>query len=146
MRSRMFRLLVAIAILVWGWAAYRLLSPFLHPSGVKLHDQSVVLSRVWTSRDSLVRDPFHRGDLADEGPGRMPSRVRPPASKPSSIDSTEPPKLSAFLGGEPAMAILDSAGATRYAQKGDAVFGWKVHSLESSGVVLVKGSRRVVLR
>jgi hypothetical protein len=124
--------------------AYVLVSPFWGAKQVAKHVRVAETSVVWDTPDSLLRDPF-RAVSASIKPEVAVLGRRPIPTLPV-VDSSAPPVLSAYLGGEPPMAILDSSGSTSYAKVGDVVFGWKVLRVDVSGVVLAKGSRRVVLR
>lgn len=144
-RSRLVRGLVLLALCAWGWVVYVLVKPYrtnVRTENAKAPIQDVV-SYIAKS-DSLFRDPFQSAHKRD--PLSSSERRVVPILKALPVDSSEPPALSALLGGTPPMAILDSSGATRYVRVGERAFGWKLQSVDAGGVVVIKGRRRVVLR
>lgn len=145
--SRLLWALSILAFSAWSWAFFQLILPFWQREGGAVAVTREPALVRWFFSDSLVRDPFQQiGKSSPPDPPSIPAHGGlGRGARMVVADSVIPPTVSAFLGGTPPMAILDSAGTTMIIRARESAFGWKVLLVGPSQVVLVRGSKRVVL-
>lgn len=145
MNRRFFRVLLGVALVVWGLAAWQLWQAWrVGPSA----ETRAAMNAGTAAEDTCRRDPFAlnaRTQAAPKSP--VPQRAAAPTDGKSVTPALLPtlPEWGGFMDGSPAMVLLRSGGKTEIVKPGDSLLGWKIIAVSAHGAKLRCGAATAVV-